>query len=405
MAILMLLIVIVGCAPANNTAVTQSQILIVADNKSIQVPPIGTQPSENKTSVAINTNASINSADIFKNSQDSTVLIFSTNQYEMEEAKAAFWFEIEAAKPINTGKASPIHWNENKLFRVWRQGSGTLIDKRGYIITDRIVIEDCAFPCGTLGGITTMTNQSGAQLIYVFLSKNGKIDICPENAYIATVVCKHPHEDMAILKITPRGKEFPYLPLGDSDSEPIGQNVKAIGYPADILYLDNYKKFDYQANAIIWNISTLTKSGETSSLGQWDTFPYNTTPEEQEKKYSTNVFQVNFEINRGSCGGPVINSAGEVIGIIITELIYQQGVGHAIAINEAKDLINAALARPLEGIPDGAFLSCKDNGYCCSESAVLSSPEKRCEVVCNKYYTNSPAAYDKCTGGCKTNTR
>jgi len=404
-AILMLVILIAGCVPSGNAVPNRPQTPVAVDNKSASVPPVIAQSTDNNTTQAINTNPSTNPAGIFKNAQDSTVLIFSTNQYEMEEAKAAFWFEIETSKPVNSGKTPPLHWNENKLFRVWRQGSGVIIDKRGYIITDRIVIEDCAYPCGTLGGITTMTNQSGAQLIYVFLSENGKIDINPENAYIATVVCKHPHEDMAILKITPREKAFPYLPLGDSDSERIGQNVKAVGYPADIFYLDNYKKFDYQANAIIWNVSTLTKSGETSSLGKWDTFPYNNTLEEQKNKYSANVFQVNFEINRGSCGGPLINPAGEVIGIIITELIYQQGVGHAIAVNEAKDLIKAALARPMEGIPDGSFLRCNDNGYCCSESAILSSPEKRCVILCNRYYAQVQKADIKCNADCSGNIR
>lgn len=402
MAIFMLLIVAVGCAHSCNAVPTQPQTPVAVDNKSIQVPPIVAQPSENKTAVAINANSPINSPDIFKNAQDSTVLIFSTNQYEMEEAKAAFWFEIDISKPVSSGKTPPIHWNENKNFRVWRQGSGTIIDERGYIITNRIVIEDCAYPCGTLGGITTMTNQSGAQLIYVFLSENGGIKITPGNAYIATVVCKHPHEDMAILKISPRGKAFPYLPLGNSNSERIGQNIKAIGYPADILYLDNYKKYDYQTGVLNFNIDALVKSGETSSLRKWDTFPYNTSIEEQKNNYSANVFQVNFEVNRGSCGGPLINPNGEVTGIIVTELLYQQGVGHAIAINEATDLIKAALARPLEGIPDGAFLSCDDKGYCCNESALLSSPEKRCEVLCSKNYPVSPAG---CVQRCANNTR
>lgn len=401
MAVFMLVILLIGCAPAANVVPIQTQTPVAVDNKTSQVPLASAQPTDNNTTQTINSNPSIYSADVLKNAKDSTVLIFSTNQYEMEEAKDAFWFEIDLAKPVYTRKTPPLHWNAVKDSRVWRQGSGTIIDKRGYIITNRIVIEDCAYPCGTLGGITTMTNQSGAQLIYVFLSENGGVKINPENAYIATVVCKNPHEDMAILKITQRGKEFPFLPLGNSNSDQIGQSVKAIGYPADILYLDNYKKYDYETDVLNFNIDTLVKSGETSSLRQWDTFPYNTTQEEQKNRYSANCFQVNVEINRGSCGGPLINIAGEVIGIIITELLYQQGVGYAITINEAKDLIKAALERPLEGISDGAFLSCKDGGYCCSESAILSSPEKRCAVLCNKYYPVSPA---NCVQRCANNT-
>lgn len=399
-----LLTIISGCAPISNPIIGQQTIISTVDNQSILVQPQAAQSNNNKAPSAPNANTSINSTDILINAQDSTVLIFSTNQYHMDEAKDAFWFEIASAKPVITGEVPPIHWEQNKFSRVWRQGSGVIIDQRGYIITDRIVVEDCVEPCGTLGGITTMTNQSGAQLIYVFLSKNGAIEITPENAYIATVICKNPHEDIAILKITPRGRDFPYLHLGNSNSVQIGNNVRAIGYLADILYADEYKKYDSLTDVLSFNLDTLSKRGTISTSRKWDTYPYNNTMEEQTQKYSVDVFQVDFEINRGNCGGPLINQAGEMIGLIITKLIYKEGIGHAIAINETKGIIAAALTRPIDGIPDGTFLSCNDNGYCCNESAILSSPEKQCEILCNRYYSQSSQALDKCYLECKHNT-
>src|SRR5215469_8118188 len=171
-------------------------------------------------------------------------------------------------------------------------GSGFVIDNKGYILTNFHVVE-------------------GAQSIEVVLGD--------QTRYAAKFLGADQRNDVALIKIEPKGKPLVALPLGDSAALQVGQKVLAIGNP-----------FGFQ--------STLT-TGVVSALGR--------TVQTSQTTFIDEAIQTDAAINRGNSGGPLINSHGEVIGInsaIYTPSGTTAGIGFAIPINTAKriatDLIN-----------------------------------------------------------------
>ena len=167
-------------------------------------------------------------------------------------------------------------------------GSGFVIDPRGYILTNYHVVE-------------------GAQSIEVVLGDQSR--------HPAKYIGADQRNDVALIKIDPKGKQLATLKLGDSNSIQVGQKVLAIGNP-----------FGFQ--------STLT-TGVVSALGRTVQTSQTTAIEE--------AIQTDAAINRGNSGGPLINSHGEVIGInsaIYTPTGTTAGIGFAIPINTAKSIAN-----------------------------------------------------------------
>jgi len=167
-------------------------------------------------------------------------------------------------------------------------GSGFIIDTRGYILTNYHVVE-------------------GAQSIEVVLGDQSR--------YPAKFIGADQRNDVALVKIEPKGKQLVALQLGDSGTLQVGQKVLAIGNP-----------FGFQ--------STLT-TGVVSALGR--------TVQTSQSTFIEEAIQTDAAINRGNSGGPLINSRGEVIGInsaIYTPSGTTAGIGFAIPINTAKSIAN-----------------------------------------------------------------
>src|SRR6202047_1368092 len=192
-------------------------------------------------------------------------------------------------------------------------GSGFVIDKRGYILTNFHVVQE-------------------AQSIEVVLGDQSR--------YPAKFIGADQRNDVALLKIEPNGKNLATLPLGDSNNLQVGQKVLAIGNP-----------FGFQ--------STLT-TGVVSALGR--------TVQTSETTFIDEAIQTDAAINRGNSGGPLINSHGEVIGInsaIYTPSGTTAGIGFAIPINTPKRNATALINEgrvPLafigvQTIPGGGYLS------------------------------------------------
>src|ERR1700739_2242805 len=167
-------------------------------------------------------------------------------------------------------------------------GSGFVIDPRGYILTNYHVVE-------------------GAQSIEVVLGDQSR--------HPAKYIGADQRNDVALVKIDPKGKQLATLKLGDSNAIQVGQKVLAIGNP-----------FGFQ--------STLT-TGVVSPRGRTVQTSQTTAIEE--------AIQTDAAINRGNSGGPLINSHGEVIGInsaIYTPSGTTAGIGRAISIHSAKVMAN-----------------------------------------------------------------
>lgn len=192
-------------------------------------------------------------------------------------------------------------------------GSGFVIDPRGYILTNYHVV-------------------AGAQTIEVILGDRSK--------YTGKFIGADQRNDVALIKIDPKGKQLAALPLGDSSKLQVGQKVLAIGDP-----------FGFQ--------STLT-TGVVSALGR--------TVQTSETTLIDDAIQTDASINRGNSGGPLINTRGEVIGVnsaIFTPSGTAAGIGFAIPINTAKliatDLISEGHVRRaylgVQTLPVGGWLA------------------------------------------------
>ena len=159
-------------------------------------------------------------------------------------------------------------------------GSGFIIDKKGFVVTNNHVIQDADQIKVKLGGDTE---------------------------YDAEVVGRDANTDLALLKIK-TGKDLPFLNLGDSDKLKIGQWVVAIGSP-----------FGLERTVTAGIVSA---KGRVIGSGPYDNF-----------------IQTDASINPGNSGGPLINMQGEVVGINTAIIAAGRGIGFAIPVNLAEKII------------------------------------------------------------------
>ncbi|NLL61888.1 MAG: Do family serine endopeptidase [Candidatus Atribacteria bacterium] len=178
-------------------------------------------------------------------------------------------------------------------------GSGFIVDKEGYVLTNEHVVR-------------------GAEEI--------KVTLADKREFKGKVVGSDTTTDMAIIKI--EAKNLPAVALGDSDELRVGEIVIAIGNP--------------------YNLDKTVTMGVVSAKGR------NISAGTGEHEYS-NLIQTDAAINPGNSGGPLLNTKGEVIGINTAIIPYAQGIGFAIPVNVAKrnldDLINLGkVRRPWIGV-------------------------------------------------------
>ncbi len=180
-----------------------------------------------------------------------------------------------------------------KAFPSQGSGSGSIIDTKGYILTNYHVV-------------------ANAQKLEVTLGDGSK--------WPAKLVGSDPDSDLAVIKIEAPKEKLKVIPMGDSKNLKIGQKVLAIGNP-----------FGLQR--------TLT-TGIVSSLGRTIRSDAGTLIED--------VIQTDAAINPGNSGGPLLNSEGEIIGInsaILSPSGGNVGIGFAIPVNSAKRVVPELLTK------------------------------------------------------------
>ncbi|MDN5294266.1 MAG: hypothetical protein PWQ31_1571 [Eubacteriales bacterium] len=188
-------------------------------------------------------------------------------------------------------------------------GSGFIIDKSGYIVTNEHVV-------------------SGASKIIVRLADGRRV--------AAKLVGSDRQTDLAVLKID--ASNLPEVSLGDSDSVKVGETVIAIGNPLGEEFA-----------------GTVTQ-GIVSALNR--TLPVG------DRLYR--VIQTDAAINPGNSGGPLVNTRGEVIGITSAKIrnlpgMNVEGMGFAIPINDARPIIkqiieSGKVVRPWLGIKGATYI-------------------------------------------------
>ncbi|GFE57473.1 DegQ family serine endoprotease [Geobacter sp. AOG1] len=169
----------------------------------------------------------------------------------------------------------PQYRRENSL------GSGFIINKEGYIITNDHVVRD-------------------AESIQVKLSN--------EEEYSGKVVGSDPKTDIAVIKINAKDP-LPAAVLGDSSKLQVGQWAIAIGNP-----------FGLDRTVTVGVVSATGRSN--MGIETYEDF-----------------IQTDASINPGNSGGPLLNIYGEVIGINTAIVAAGQGIGFAIPVNMAKQVV------------------------------------------------------------------
>jgi S1-C subfamily serine protease len=215
-------------------------------------------------------------------------------------------------------------------------GSGFVIDQNGHIVTNNHVVD-------------------GAD----------EIDVTFWDGTVATakLVGADPYSDLALLKVDTGSVKLVPLTLGDSDQVKVGQRVIAIGNPFGL-------------------VGTMTV-GIVSGKGR--TLPADVATSGTNTFSNPDIIQTDAAINPGNSGGPLLNSAGEVIGVnsaIRTDGTNRanSGVGFAVSSNTVKRVVqqlqdNGRVAYPYLGVS-------VDNHYTTGQlAAVLKLPVSKGVLV------------------------
>ena len=209
-------------------------------------------------------------------------------------------------------------------------GSGFIFNANGWILTNRHVVE-------------------GASEIQVVLADS--------RTYTGTVYGIDTLTDLAIVKVNATG--LPTAPLGTSADLQQGQLAVAIGNP-------------------LGTFENTVTTGVISGLGRQITAG---DVSQTSSESLNNLIQTDAAINPGNSGGPLLNSAGEVIGVNTAVASSAQGIGFAIPIDAAKEIMSEALAgkqlaRPWIGVyyePVTKQLA-KDKGLSVDHGALVGPP-------------------------------
>lgn len=177
-------------------------------------------------------------------------------------------------------------------------GTGFIISEDGYVVTNQHVVDK-------------------ADTIIVNIDSTEK--------YNANIIGQDYELDLAVLKID-ANKKFATLKMGDSDKIRVGEWVIAIGNP--------------------YGLDHTVTAGLISAKGR---------PINIENRVYKNLIQTDAAINPGNSGGPLLDTNGQVIGINTAVNANAQGIGFAIPINTAKEVLDELITegkiiRPYIGI-------------------------------------------------------
>ncbi|MDR2768167.1 MAG: trypsin-like peptidase domain-containing protein [Treponema sp.] len=181
-----------------------------------------------------------------------------------------------------------INWFLEPVPQNGGSGSGSIIDTRGFVLTNYHVIEN-------------------AYKVYINLSDGAQFE--------GTVTGVDPENDLAVLKFTPsRGVNLKTIPFGDSTGLRVGQKVLAIGNP-----------FALERTLTVGIVSGLGRPIQISR-----------------QNIVRDMIQTDASINPGNSGGPLLDSQGRMIGI--NTMIYSPsggsvGIGFAVPVNTAKRVV------------------------------------------------------------------
>ncbi len=216
-------------------------------------------------------------------------------------------------------------------------GSGSVVDARGYILTNHHVVEAAA-----------LLEAAGVEnvAVTILISTNPpRQDEPVQPAYHAEILETNERLDLAILRITSRSDGRPLrgqlslvsLPIGDSDQVRYGDEIRIFGYPAIGVTLDEEELED------VADLEELLKKLENQFARMTVTLTRGTVSGfVEDQGYPRGWIKTDAEISGGSSGGVAINEAGELIGVPTVVIAARDlgRLGYLRPINLARPLLN-----------------------------------------------------------------
>ena len=198
----------------------------------------------------------------------------------------------DIAERVTPSVVGVVVYNQTLSFKPTGQGSGVIMSKDGYIITNAHVI----------------MNENGS------IADGIKVVLNNQEEYEATVIGTDSKTDLAVIKIN--ANNLTPAEFGDSQSLKVGVPVIAIGNPSGIQLAGSVTK------------------GIISAVGR-----------DIQEGYSTTFLQTDAAINPGNSGGALVNMNGQVIGINSSKIsaVDFEGIGFSIPIGEAKPIIDSLI--------------------------------------------------------------
>jgi S1-C subfamily serine protease len=208
---------------------------------------------------------------------------------ESERENISIYESFNSAVVNITTETMAINWFLEPVPQEGSSGSGSIIDTRGYVLTNNHVIEN-------------------AYKVFINLADGSQFE--------GSVIGTDRENDIAVLKFDPpRGMELKTIPYGDSSNLKVGQKVLAIGNP-----------FAFERTLTVGIVSGLGRPIQTSR-----------------QHIIRDMIQTDASINPGNSGGPLLDTQGRMIGI--NTMIYSPsggsvGIGFAVPVNTAKRVVN-----------------------------------------------------------------
>jgi S1-C subfamily serine protease len=209
--------------------------------------------------------------------------------YSVDERENITVYEQYNEAVVNiTTEIVAINWFLEPVPQNGGSGSGSIIDTRGYVLTNYHVIEK-------------------AYTVFINLFDGSQLE--------GTVAGVDPENDLAVVKFTPpRGITLKTIPYGDSSAIKVGQKVLAIGNP-----------FALERTLTVGIVSGLGRPIQISR-----------------QNIVRDMIQTDASINPGNSGGPLLDARGRMIGI--NTMIYSPsggsvGIGFAVPVNTAKRVV------------------------------------------------------------------